>query len=247
MGKLAYMWVDRREPPNIQRMLMERFSAKLVDLGDNSGDIQIGMDSGHLIWIERSTPSDLLGKLFDREQPNRLWDQLRGIGDGNHIAILAVDGWLNYNQDNQLIQYRGRDPVYGPHFNVLRGVFRKAYQLGVHAEEVREPFPDYLDSLIAWAGKLDQIPVQRNGRYEAPAGVDKAAYNFFANLPGVGPEKAYAMMVWRPGLSIMEYMDLITEPFPNGDKPTGWAETGRKNVEQYLIKRPMMEWKEEEL
>ena len=231
MNHINTLIVNTNEPLEIRMRLMEDLGAVVMELGQDMGDFQLQTTGGKLLWIERKTPGDLVASIQD----GRLFATSAVMGKGYGIRILLIDGRLQWSDDDYLQLRTGKDLFKSLPFASVEGALRRVQTNGCIVEESHKPLVEWLLHIAEWADDLEIPPVNRNPVIlpDYWENLDKAAYNFLANLPGIGPVRAKAFMQWAGKRSIIEYLCLLSVPFGK-DKPENWGDKTQSSLKSFL-------------
>lgn len=174
--------IDQREPAWVQALTFGGAMAAVTLL--EHGDLLATCDDGTLLAVERKTASDLLNSIRD----DRLWAQLAGIRALTPWAYLLVAGDLRCGDDGNAVA-DGR--ASGWSWAALQGALLQAQELGVHVLQCAGD-TEYEPAVMRLAARSHKtevvIPPAREPRI-----LTEAERVLFA-LPGIGPDKAPAIM-----------------------------------------------------
>jgi ERCC4-type nuclease len=174
--------IDRREPPHIQAL---KFGSAMVAVTMlDYGDMLVTCDDMALLAIERKTASDLLNSIRE----DRLWAQLAGIKALTPWAYLLVAGDLRCGDDGNAVA-DGR--ATGWSWAAVQGALLQAQELGVHVVYCNGD-GDVEAAVMRLAARSHHAKVVIPPARE-PRVLTDAERVLFA-LPGIGPEKAPAIL-----------------------------------------------------
>jgi ERCC4-type nuclease len=195
MGLLTAV-IDSREPKHVidglQRALRDqRVDSSVATLG--CGDVQAVADDGALLCVERKTPSDFLSSL----RSGRLYEQLAGCRALTPWTYLVVTGDLHFGAngktwfgDGSALGYTQGWRETGWDWPALQGALLDLHEAGVGVVTVNGEL-DYGPAVVRLGNR------SRAGVRVAPArpfGVVDDDEAILAALPGVGPERARALL-----------------------------------------------------
>jgi len=181
MGVTAVL-CDAREPTWVQALTFGGAMTAVTLL--EHGDLLATCDDGTLLAIERKTASDLLNSIRD----DRLWAQLAGIKSLTPWAYLVITGELRCAPDGHVVA-DGRTT--GWLWTALQGALLQAQELGAHVVQYASE-SDFEAAVMRLAARSHRgelvIPPAREPR------VLSEAERALMALPGIGPDKAPAIM-----------------------------------------------------
>lgn len=174
--------IDQREPTWVQAL---KFGGAMVaPTMLEHGDLLATCDDGTLLAIERKTASDLLNSIRD----DRLWAQLAGIKAMTPWAYLLITGELRRGEDGNVLA-EGR--ASGWSWAALQGALLQAQELGVHVLQCAGD-AEYEPAVMRLAARSHKpeviIPPAKEPR------ILTEAERVLFSLPGIGPDKAPAIM-----------------------------------------------------
>lgn len=194
MSMTAVM-IDQREPEWIQA----QFPNAAVTLLE-TGDTWVACEDGHVLLIERKTSDDLLGSLKDGrllEQVGRLVEkrmdqQLRGVKI-TFWPYLVITGTLSADANGNT--FTGRST--GWNWNAVQGALLTVQEMGCYVVHCAAD-TEYAKvvSMLAKREHKDTVDILPQRQ---PMPVD-AKSTFLMGLPGIGLERARAIMEWSGGV-----------------------------------------------
>jgi len=170
--------LDSREPDHLKYMFPD-CSVQMLD----AGDLWCATDDNQILIIERKTPSDLLNTIGQ----DRLFSQCARMREYSPWCYLVITGHF-YVQSNGHIQIAGRET--GWLFSAIQGALLTVQELGVgvihcNGEEDYAACIERLSNRERGEIHIDQ-PRQPH--------ILSAGESFLAALPGIGIEKAQALL-----------------------------------------------------
>lgn len=194
MTVLAVM-IDDREPDYIAKQFTTLPAVTRLDYGD----VWLACDDGHMLYVERKTPDDLLGSLKDgrifeqihRMVTPRLTQQLNGEKP-THWPYLVVTGPLTVGPNGTV--YTGRDTGWA--WNSVWGALLSIQEMGCMVTFAPSD-TEYAKTVMMLANRdrsdtVDIMPARM------PIPLDARA-NLLCTLPGIGVERAKEILVWSGG------------------------------------------------
>jgi ERCC4-type nuclease len=191
MGLLTAV-LDSREPKHVldgvQRALRDHHvNSSVATLA--CGDVQAVGDDGALLCIERKTPSDFLNSL----RSGRLYEQLAACHALTPWCYLIVTGDLHFGANDKAWYADGSALGYretGWQWSSLQGALLDLQEAGVYVVTVNGEI-DYAAAVLRLGNRSRagvRVPPPR------PFGVVDDDEAILAALPGVGPERARALL-----------------------------------------------------
>ena len=174
--------IDQREPAWVQAL---KFGGAMTAVSlIEYGDLLATCDDGALVAIERKAPGDLLNSIRE----DRLWTQLAGCKAITPWAYLLVAGELRRGDDGNAIA-DGRTT--GWSWAAVQGALLQAQEMGVFVAQCAGD-SDYEAAVLRLAARGHKaemlVPPAREPRLLTDA------ERILCSLPGIGPEKALAIM-----------------------------------------------------
>lgn len=178
---LTSVLIDQREPDHIRSLQFGGIPVAVTML--DAGDLVCTTDDDAMLAIERKTPGDFLNTL----KADRLFTQCQGIRAVTPWAYLVITGQLTPGPGGSVLA-DGR--ATGWAWASVAGALLTVQELGVHVLQL--PNEQAFEQAIVTLGNRNRdnvpIPPARNGVVLTPAEAVLAA------LPGVGPERADAVL-----------------------------------------------------
>ncbi len=173
--------IDQREPEHVRSLT---FGGVPVSTGLlDAGDVLLMCSDSHVLAIERKTASDLLGSLAD----GRLWSQLANLRNLTPWCYLALVGQV-YPGPNGRCIVNGHES--GWTWAAYTGALLSVQELGVHVLHVANDTE--FEPAVIRLGNRDRSAVRVQPVRQATLVTDGEA--ILAALPGVGPERAHAVL-----------------------------------------------------
>lgn len=171
--------IDNREPQEIQDLKFADAPTVVTQL--QAGDAVLNTKSGHILAIERKTPSDLLGSIQDR----RLFHQCAAMREISDWCYLVIVGRLDVVQGNQTRTDGYR--VTNWNWDSVQGALLSVQESGIGVVQTL----DYKEALIRLSKRnRDDVKIMPR-RLSEPLESDAA---LLAALPGIGPTRALALL-----------------------------------------------------
>jgi ERCC4-type nuclease len=164
--------IDNREPQEIQDLKFADAPTVVTQL--QAGDAVLNTKSGHILAIERKTPSDLLGSIQDR----RLFHQCAAMREISDWRYLVIVGRLDVVQENQTRTDGYR--VTNWNWDSVQGALLSVQESGVGVVQTL----DYKEALIRLS-KRNRDDVKIMPRPDAA---------FLAGLPGIRATRAMDLL-----------------------------------------------------
>lgn len=180
--------VDAREPAWVKALAWDGRPAVPDYLP--AGDLWLSCSDGALVGVERKTPSDLLGSLRDQ----RLFHQLAGLRAVTPWAYLVVTGAFGVGVDGVAVCWggeQGQTPqATSWRYDAVQGALLTAQETGAHVVHCAGDRA-YQETCVRLArrnrGPHRLAPVREDAALDAGEA-------FLCGLPGIGPEKARALL-----------------------------------------------------
>lgn len=189
------------------------------------GDLWLTAPDWAVLCIERKTPSDFLGSLRD----GRLFRQLAGLRAQTPWAYLLITGHLAPAADGTVVCWggaHGQTPDASSwRYDAVQGALLTAQETGVHV--VHCAGDRAFQGTCARLARRNRGPHRRSPvRADGVLDVGEA---FLCGLPGIGPEKARALLAdcGSPAWALSCLTD-------RGALPNGFGETLRTQARQTL-------------
>jgi len=176
---LRMVVIDTREPDWLQGA---DFGCKSTVNQLDPGDIMAFCDDGHVLLIERKTPTDFLGTL----KADRLFDQCARLAEtraSGYWPYIIITGEFLLSRGGY-VYCDGRDT--GWTWNAVMGSLLSIQELGVYVTQCASDY-DLAQAVIRLGNRQRNpemiIPPKRNPKWIDPAGL------IISSLPGIGDEK----------------------------------------------------------
>lgn len=215
--------VDAREPAWVKALAWDGRPAVPDYLP--AGDLWLSCSDGALVGVERKTPSDLLGSLRDQ----RLFHQLAGLRAVTPWAYLVVTGAFGVGVDGVAVCWggeQGQTPqATSWRYDAVQGALLTAQETGAHVVHCAGD--------AAYQATCLRLTHRKRGPHRlAPVREDAAldaGEAFLCGLPGIGPEKARAILAdcGSPAWALSCLTD-------RGALPNGFGETLRAQARRTL-------------
>ena len=217
---IASVLIDSREPEWVQS-LMAGFPRAVVPL--EAGDIWLSCDDAALVVIERKTALDFLNTL----RADRLFMQAAKLREYSPWAYVAVTGQLASAANGKVIA-EGRET--GWEWSAVQGALLTVQELGVAVVHVPSDYE--FEAAITRLGNRDRSGLRIGPAKEAAVMAEGEV--FLASLPGVGPEKARALLeAFGSPIQALTYLTMWDRYWIN--RPvTGIADGTRRKVRKAL-------------
>lgn len=194
--------VDKNEQdvaPEIVKQLKRVFSQVIVtnlphrshgNVTVTAGDINIPLDEGSILAIERKTPWDFLSSIAS----GHLFDQVEVMAQNAKYSAIVVTGYFTYTTKSDMVcidgketNWRGKD---------VRGAIRVIQYSGCDIEFCPENrFAQVVTEIYTSVNKPDERRAVKKNRVITFPPVD-ARVEFLAQLPGVGLKYAESLLKW---------------------------------------------------
>jgi ERCC4-type nuclease len=201
------------------------------------GDVNVVLDNGDLLAIERKEIHDFLGSIGD----GRLFDQAERMSKAKYSAII-VQGTLTYSSDDMAIANKERTNWSGVS---VRGALYAVQFSGCPVLFCPEDwYPRIVQSLIEFVSKSDQHWQNKHRRIITFPPLDERI-SLLATFPNIGIKRATSMVEFcgktegnlgtlAESLCWASAMPLIE----NGSRPAGWGNKIAQNFREYLGLKP---------
>lgn len=231
---IVFVRCDSREPEWVKRLSFNGTALPAEPLA--AGDLEVWMDSGDVLSIERKTPDDLLNTLRDE----RLFPQLARLAEGrmndqingqavSHWPYLMITGDLGCSANGHVITDRGET---GWSWASVQGALMTVQEMGVFVVFCHGD-ADLENAVLRLAGRertpLRILPPRPAMQLGQQAG-------FICSLPGIGVETFPEIMKWA-GNNLATALVGLTDDRIDG--PVSVAK--RKRIIQFLGGRLMIE------
>lgn len=188
--------IDSREPDYIQRQFPD---AAVVML--DYGDAWVACDDGHMLLIERKTPEDFLNSVRD----GRVFEQIAKLVDPLHTQYLRGENYTYwpYLVITGTFQPGANGEVHtgnrstGWRWNSVQGALLTIQEMGCMVVSCHSD-TEYGATVMALA-KRDHNDTITIMPHRMPVLMD-ARMAFLCGLPGIGEERAKAILDWAGGI-----------------------------------------------
>lgn len=196
MGILAIR-IDSREPKWVKDLSFGGVAKTVEKL--ETGDVEVWLDSGEILLVERKTVEDLLGSIADgrlfaqgkRLAETRLAQQISG-DKVTTLPYVMVTGEMTQSMNNKVITARGETAW---HWESVNSALLSLQEIGVFVASARND-ADYERAVIALANrKRDDIRVYATRDILF---ADKKV-EFLMGLPMIGEERAKKLLDMAAG------------------------------------------------
>lgn len=203
MGLTAVV-IDSREPKWVQELGFDGALKTVTQL--EYGDILATTSDGELLVIERKTVDDLLNTI----RADRLLHQLNGIARQSRWAYLVVTGSMMPGQDGKVVTDRGST---GWSWAAVQGALITAQELGVCVVQAASDFDLEATVLRLGARRHDSQIVMPARKLAVELDFGE---QIIASLPGIGPEKARALIHYcgNAGQALAALTDMSINTLP---------------------------------
>lgn len=206
---LTGIFLDSREPQNIQALKFGGVPTVVTAL--ECGDLWASCDDGELLVIERKTTADLLGSIAD----GRLFQQALKMRERSQWAYVIVTGFLQPTHDG-MTYVDGRHTSWN--WNSLQGALLDIQEMGVQVVQCCHD-NDFEATVIRLAKRSRAGRVLMNTA--RPSRVMTAAETILTSLPGIGLERAQAILEEFPtaaqAITWLTWPDTVAEVAGIGD------------------------------
>lgn len=191
---LTFITLDSREPAAIRRLTFGGIAKAVLPLDhpDSNGSYDLlGLcDDGAMLAVERATPSDLLNKIGDK----RLFPQLVQLRQVTPFAYLVITGELRpaANDAVTVTTEDGFERPTGWAWTVVQGALLTAQEIGVHVVSCASNL-DYERTILGLGNRSRETVRVAPAR---AAEMVTEAESILMGLPGVGPERAAALLAY---------------------------------------------------
>ncbi len=196
-------------------------AATVVENPDQAALIAL---SKHAVLIERKTPSDFLNSIKD----GRLFDQAMRVSDYAQYPVILITGFFYESGDK--VEADGRETGWN-WWSVQMAIFR-LLMAGCAVLQCRErQLADVIAHLWKW-----QFDSNKFGRKAPPAPLIplSSEASFLCGLPGIGPEKANALIKYSGTPS--SALQFLTNPNSAelSGRPEGFGRQTIMNARRFL-------------
>jgi DNA excision repair protein ERCC-4 len=217
---IASVLIDSREPEWVQSLLAG-YPRAIVAL--EAGDIWLSCGDGALVVVERKTALDFLNTL----RADRLFMQATKLREYSPWAYMAVTGQMAPAANGKVIA-EGRET--GWEWSAVQGALLTVQELGVAVVQVPSDYA--FEAAIERLGNRDRSGLRIGPAKEATVMAEGEV--FLASLPGVGPEKARALLdAFQKPIHALTYLTMWDRYWIN--RPvSGIADGTRRRVRKAL-------------
>ena len=178
---IASCVIDSREPTYIQSLTFGGVPTAVTAL--DAGDLLLACDDGALIAVERKTVEDLLGTMRE----DRLMPQMQRLRQESEWVYLVICGSLSGGNAGRTYA-NGKET--GWSWWSIQGALLTVQELGISIVYV--PSEIEYEQAIIRLGNRERGPVRVRPPREAV--LVSEGETILASLPGVGPERAKALL-----------------------------------------------------
>lgn len=244
--------VDKNEKdtnPKIVKQLEKMFSKVIVtnlphrEFGGTSvtaGDINIPLDDGSLLAIERKTPNDFLNSIAS----GHLFDQIEVMAQNAKYSAIIITGIISYGEKNDMVFADGEQTNWKG--TSIRAVFSVAQYSGcVVLCCPASKYPDMIAELYNTVNKPDKRQSIRKNRIITFPPVDERL-EFLAQLPGVGLKLAESLLIFAGVMdkdadelgygtvaSALHWASLLSQ-IDKDSRPAGWGAAKILTVRKFM-------------
>jgi ERCC4-type nuclease len=218
--------IDAREPEWVRGLPFDGAPVTVDYLP--AGDLWATCADGTVVAVERKTPTDFLGSLRE----DRLFRQAAGVRDVTAWGYLVVTGWFEPTPDGMTVCREGptgftpRATSWG--FGAVQGALLTVQDIGLHVIACAgdEAYGETVRRLVG----RDRGRVRLHPMRPAVTVDDREA--FLCGLPGVGPEKARALLDYcgSPAFAL----HCLTEEGATSELPRGISASLRERARRLL-------------
>lgn len=233
--------IDAHEPSKIIEQVKVKFPDAIVaSLGTDCGDLLVQLENGLLICERKQVPSDLCSSISD----SRLFSQSEHIPRLCRFPFLVLDGELTY-RDGFVMSVRpglGWTKT-GWRRESIEAALIKAQLNGMILVSEPEDYAGRIAKLIEQCEKQDSphvAKVQTRNRNPFDDGTQQKI-DFLATLPGVGTDKAVALVEARPSdklIDLLAYILSASERDIEQQKIKLWGAKTRNAIREFFGMRP---------
>lgn len=198
--------IDAHEPSKIIEQVRVKFPDAIVtSLGTDCGDLLVQLENGLLICERKQVPSDLCSSISD----SRLFSQSEHIPRLCRFPFLVLDGELTY-RDGFVMSVRpglGWTKT-GWRRESIEAALIKAQLNGMILVHEPDDYAGRIAKLIEQCEKQDSphvAKVQTRNRNPFDDGTQQKI-DFLATLPGIGTDKAVALVEARQSDTLIELL-----------------------------------------
>ena len=216
--------IDSREPEEIQRL---DFGVPTVVTMLEAGDLWATCEDGNMLVIERKTPADLLASIGD----NRLFLQAQKMRERATWCYLVVTGWLTPTHDGKTF-VNGK--LTGWNWAAVQGALLDVQEAGVAIAycDHDNGYPAVVERIARRArGERGLNPTQRTR-------VMTQAEQILTSLPGIGLERAQALLQDRVAAHALAYLTWTEDAYKDTDQVAGIGPGIKANVRKALGLEP---------
>jgi ERCC4-type nuclease len=207
--------VDSREPLWIQEL---DFGVPTVVTALDAGDVMVATDDGQVLLIERKSSSDLMASIAD----GRLFDQAARMHEQSPWSYVVVT--------EPITSMGGKIPGSGWAYSAVMGALLTVQELGVCVTWADGP-RDFGPCVVRLANRKRE-PARMLAKPARGLATIAPGADILAALPGIGPERALALLEHLPSAAwAIQY--LTDTSWPKAPVP-GIAEGSRKKVRAAL-------------
>ena len=178
---------EKATNPKVFQSLERNFSNVIV-ANLNAGDINIPLDDGSVLAIERKTPNDFLSSIAD----GRIFEQAECMAQNAKYSAFIVTGYFTYSEKSDMVMIEGEKTNWKG--SSVRAVMRVIQYSGCVIEFCP---PSRICQIISELYMTVNKPDERRGiqkkRIITFPPVDKRV-QFLAQLPGIGLDTAESVL-----------------------------------------------------
>lgn len=227
---------DSHEPTSIVNQLSAKFpQLQVAELGLSSGDLFAQLPNGIFI-AERKTPSDFVASIADQ----RVFEQSQVIPTLARFPFLVLDGELSFSDVDRLFLNRqnGWQQTNWTRESIAMAKVRIQSNGMIWTETDGKSYAERIASLLDWCeNKADCGYAHHKQRIAVNPFEDQAKQkriNYLSQLPGVGFDRASALVEWKPEWKLHELETWALTFDPNGEHPRLWGKGTKQTLREYF-------------
>lgn len=241
--------IDSKQPTSFQRTITNVYSeARVANLGDNSGDVLIQLESKTVLIEVKECPGDFISSIVDK----RLFRQSEGIRSITPFAFLLLSHDFTYDGSSHVMgmSATGYSALPGWTRDHIDGALTAVQARGVMVRTAYKGYVEAIRLILNWVDTCDVGAITTEPIRLSPFDKDdQGMVNLLAWFDGIGVKQAKSFIEWAGRLPRYKLFELATTPFEGDDRPHLWTnhtiERNREQLEYPKEVKPRTEFLEE--